>query len=40
MDWSDGMDNGMYSWWHHCVLDSFIPSSEISKNLLYHMLSN
>ena len=19
------MSNGMYSWWHHCVLDSFIP---------------
>jgi len=27
-----GMDNGMYSWWHHCVLDSFIPSFQISKN--------
>ena len=21
-----GMDNGMYSWWHHCVLDYFLPS--------------
>ena len=29
MDWSGRMDyrmeNGMYCWWHHCVLDSFIP---------------
>ena len=21
-----GMDNGMYNWWHHCVLDSFVSS--------------
>jgi len=26
------IDNGMYSWWHHCVLDSFIPSFKILKN--------
>jgi len=25
-----GMDNGMYSWWHHCVLDSFVPSIHVS----------
>jgi len=27
-----GMDKEIYSWWHHCVLDSFIPSFQISKN--------
>ena len=42
MDWSSGMDygvdNGMYtySWWHHCVLDSFIPSFQTSVYLPFH----
>jgi len=27
-----GMDNGMYSWWHHSVLNPFVPSFQISKN--------
>ena len=27
-----GKDNGMYSWWHHCVLDSFVSSFQISKS--------
>ena len=21
----------MYSWWHHCVIDSFVPSFQISE---------
>ena len=35
MDWSGamdyGMDDGMCRWWDCCVLDSFIPSFQISE---------
>jgi len=29
---TDGMDNGMYRWRHHCVLDSFVLSFQNLKN--------
>jgi len=33
VEWTD---NGMNSWWHHCVLISFVPSFQILNDLLYY----